>query len=430
LIGILKRRHWIPPAALGAGQLAHAVSWALLLVLANRRPFVFGLAGLAWLHLVVLGWLSMTALAVLIHVIPTFTETPWKAERIARGSLVLYGIGVVGLVSAFWSGWIAALPWAGSLIGISLVGYLIPAGRTLAAAFSRTRRQAAIARALSVTLASLFLTVLIGIALALALAGRAPAQFLSVGPPIHAVFGVLGWLTVLIMGVSSRTLRPIMGVASRYPTAHIWVGVLEMSGLLAFIAGRGFDVTMLEGGGLIAVLAGAAVYAADVLDVLRRATVTHRPPQAFLAAGAMWLIIGLALSLSVLAGAPWGAAAIYLLVIGWIGQMVNGHLYHIGIRLVATITRGDDGETQPAELLVLPLTWASFVLFQAAVAVGAIALVFGFREAFAAGACAGLAGWIVMCLNIAIAARRGGRSPATYVTISLLGTVAPSGARR
>jgi hypothetical protein len=41
-----KRRHWIPPAALGAGQLAHAVSWVLLFLLATRRPFVLGLPAL------------------------------------------------------------------------------------------------------------------------------------------------------------------------------------------------------------------------------------------------------------------------------------------------------------------------------------------------------------------------------------------------
>jgi hypothetical protein len=138
----------------------------------------------------------------------------------------------------------------------------------------------------------------------------------------------------------------------------------------------------------------------------------------------VWLIVGLALSLSVLAGTSWGAAAIYVLVIGWISQMVNGHLYHIGIRLVATITRGDDDETQPAELLVLPLTWASFALFQAAVALGGIALVLDLNEILSAAACAGLAGWIVMGLNVAVAARRGRRPPASPLTISLLGTVA------
>jgi hypothetical protein len=64
------------------------------------------------------------------------------------------------------------------------------------------------------------------------------------------------------------------------------------------------------------------------------------------------------LSLSVLAGAPWGADAVYVLLIGWIGPMVNGPLCHIGIRLIAAMVRGDEDQTRPGELLVSPLSWA------------------------------------------------------------------------
>jgi hypothetical protein len=63
-----------------------------------------------------------------------------------------------------------------------------------------------------------------------------------------------------------------------------------------------------------------------------------------------------------------GAAAALLLLVGWLGQMVNGHLYHIGIRLISTVARGDDDETRLGQLLAAPLSWASFALFQVAVA--------------------------------------------------------------
>lgn len=80
------------------------------------------------------------------------------------------------------------LPWAGSLVALALLCYLVPAGRTLAAAFARARLEAAIARALPITLTSLFVSALIGVALAWAIAGRGPASLLSYGPPIHASF--------------------------------------------------------------------------------------------------------------------------------------------------------------------------------------------------------------------------------------------------
>lgn len=55
-----------------------------------------------------------------------------------------------------------------------------------------------------------------------------------------------------------------------------------------------------------------------------------------------------------------------------------GPLYHnhIGIRLIAAMVRGDEDQTRPGELLVSPLSWASFVCFQAAVATGELALMF------------------------------------------------------
>jgi hypothetical protein len=418
-----RRRHWIPPAALCVGQMAHGISWILLLVLATQRPFVLGLPALGWLHLVALGWLTMTALAVLIHVIPTFTEVPWWGERMARTSLLFYGVGVTALVTAFWIRSVDALPWAGSLVALALVGYLIPAGRTLMAAFAQARLEAAIARALSIMLACLFVTALIGVGLAWALAGRGEASLLSYGPPIHASFGLIGWLTVLIMGVSTRTVRPITGAGSRHPWAHITAGALEICGLVAIAAGVALGAPLMQWIGLIGVFVGALVYVGDLADVLQRASVAHRPPQAFLAVGALWLVAGLGLSVGALAGEPWGAAALYLLLIGWIGQMMNGHLHHIGVRLIATMARGDDDETRPDELLVPALSWASFGLFQAAVAAGGLALMFSARQLLTAAALAGLVGWIAMGTNVVIATRRARQQqlpPASPTTISLL----------
>jgi hypothetical protein len=86
---IVNRRHWIPPVVLGAGQLAHGASWILMLVLALHRPFALGSPALGWLHLVALGWLTTTALAILVRVIPGFTDATGRASasRAARSSL-------------------------------------------------------------------------------------------------------------------------------------------------------------------------------------------------------------------------------------------------------------------------------------------------------------------------------------------------------
>lgn len=193
----MNRRHWIPPVALAAGQLAHGTSWILLLVLALHRPFALGSPALGWLHLVALGWLTTTALAILVHVIPGFTDATWKGERIARGALFGFEAAVIALVVAFWTGAITLLPWAGSLIVLALACYLVPATSTLATAFAGPKTEAAVARALLIPLGSVLITSLIGAALAWTLAGRGPALLLTPGPPIYASFYVflvlVGW---------------------------------------------------------------------------------------------------------------------------------------------------------------------------------------------------------------------------------------------
>lgn len=415
------RRHWIPPWALALGQAAHAASWALLLVIATRRPFELGLPALAWLHLVVLGWLTLTALAVLVHVVPAFTDVPWKGEGIARSAIAFYAAGVLVLVCAFWTGNVATLPWAGSAIALALVAYCIPGVFTLSAAFAGPQREAAIARALTITLTALLVTALLGVLLTFALAGNAAPAVLSYVPPMHGTFGIAGWLTLLIMGVSTRTIRPISGAGSRFPVAHIISGSCVAAGVLAAVAGIALRAPGAVWVGLGAVCCGALVYAFDMADIVRRATVAHRPPQAFVGAAVAWLVIGLALCVLALGGASTGAAALFALVVGWIAQMVDGHVYHIGIRLVATMARGDDDETPPGELLVLPLSWLSFACFQVAVAGGTAALAFGVPDVLAASATAGIAGWVFMAANIATAARRSRRPPAEPKLVSLLG---------
>ncbi len=423
MVAALGRRHWIPPVALVAGQLAHGASWILLLVLALHRPFALGAPALGWLHLVALGWLTMTALTILVHVIPGFTDATWRGERIARGALFVFEAAVIVLVFAFWTGATAVLSWAGTLIVLALALYLVPASSTLATAFAGPKTEAAIARALLITLGSLFITVLIGATLAWALALGGPAPLLSSGPPIHASFGMIGWLTVLVMGVSTRTVRPISGARSRRPWAHIAAGGCEIGGVLLLAVGLTLRTPVVEWIGVLAVVLGALIYVADLLDVLLRATVAHRPPQAFLGAAAGWLIAGLALSVGAAAGSPSGAAAVYVLLVGWLGQMVNGHLYHIGIRLIATVARGDDDETRPGKLLVAPLSWASFAFFQVAVASGACALGFNWPALLTGAAAAGFCAWITMGANVTIAARRAvsfREPPDSPHTVSLL----------
>ena len=409
---------WIPPEGFIFGQLAFGASWIVLLVVALRGAAGVGLAALGWVHLVALGWLTMTALSVLVHVIPSFTDAVWRWESLARRSLAVFAAGVLVLVAGFLSATLSLLPWGGLLVGLGLAGYAVPAAFTLVSAFRVGKVEATIARGLGATLAFLLVAAGFGVAFTLMLDGRVPASSLAFGAPAHAALGLVGWLTVLAMGVSARTVAPITGGRSRRPWCHSAAGAAQALGTIGLAAGFAMASPAVVWSATIVLGAGIAIYVADLADVLRRATVRHRPPQAFLAAAALWLVVAFALGAGALGGFAWGSALIYVATIGWLGQIVLAHVHHIGVRLLATAFRGDDDETRPDVLLSAPLSWTAFALFQVAVALGLAALLADSSGMLATAAVAGFFGWIAMVANALFAARRASRPPAL---ISLLG---------
>lgn len=408
---IFARRHWIPPAALLYAQSAHGFSWLLLLWIAWSGSLAGGLAGFAWIHTVALGWVTMAALAVLVHALPNFVvastgsaQVQWRGETLARWSLVVYGIGIALLLYGFLSR-PNVLGVAGDIVLLGLVLYLSCAFATLARAFGGERIQRAVARAFSGTFVFLLVTALIGFALAWMLSGRTFAPWIAALPAAHANLGILGWLSLLIFGVSMRTFRPITGSGgSRFRWVHMVVGSLAVVGVPLIAAGLAIGNAALAWAGGVLFALAALAYAFDTIDVLRRARNPHRPPQAFVAASVFWFLVALALGGFVLTGKHWSAAYVFVLLIGWVGQMVNAHLYHIGIRVLATVYRGEDDETRPQELLEARLSWYSFIAFQLAIAGVSVALIESNDALVARGAIFGITAWIAMVANI-LAAR-------------------------
>ncbi len=392
-----RERAWIPPLALIAAQLASGFSWLLIILAAGTGSFENSLYRFAWIHTVALGWITMAALAILIFALPNFIDTRWRAEATARWSFLAYATGVALLIFGFLRN-VAILPVAGAILLGALLVYLATAFATIAGAMRGERIQRAVARAFGFTFLFLFATAVIGAMLAAALPGRfAISQRL---PLTHANLGTIGWITLLIFGVSMRTFKPITGSGgTRFRWIHIVSGSAGGLGAVLLAA----NVYWI-GGALFAL--AAIVYVFDAFDILLRSRNPHRPPQAFIAASLLWLLYALWLGAGVITGKPWQSAYMFVLLMGWAGQMVNAHLHHIGIRLLATIYRGDDDETQPQELLETRLSWYTFFSFQLAIAVVTVALL-GNNETLAArGAICGVTAWIAMVANVLIARMR------------------------
>lgn len=401
---MFSRRHWVPPGALIFAQLSHGASW-FLLIWAGLAGSVSAISfpAIAWIHTVVLGSGTTAAMGVLLHVIPRFSDVRWRAENLARYSLFFFCAGVVIFVGALLLQPDLAIFGAGVIV-LALLAYAAAALATLAQAFRGERTERAIARALLITLLLLLVTALLGLALSAWLSGYAGAWIAAL-PAAHGNLGLLGWLSLLIFGVSVRTVRPITGARSRFPAAHIIVGSFTLIGVVLLTIGLA-AVPALVWPGAILFACASLVYAFDLLDVLRRAIGPFTAPRAFLLAAVCWLLCALVLGAGTLAGRPWQLAYGFVLMTGWLMQMINAHIYHIGVRVMLTAYRGEDDETRPQTVLDARLSWLSFAAFQLAVASGLIGLIVQQAGAVSTGGALGAAGWLAMMANLAVARSR------------------------
>lgn len=387
-------RSWIPRVPLASGFIFTIVGWVLVLLYAVRPSF--GLE-LAWVHAVALGSFTTIALAVLVHAVAGFTGLTWRGQSVARAAASLLPLAVAGFVTSFAMRMTLGVEAFGGACAVLVIAYLVPAFATLAQRVE-DRVDAAIARALVFVLTFLLATVVLGGMLAHAYVSGAWSVLRLA--PAHAVLGVVGWLTLLTMGVSARTLRPLLGSAPRWPRLHIASNSLMMLAAIGGAIAAAAGSPGLLRGAFDAAFVAALLYGVDVLDRVRRAGNPHRSAHLFVAMSIVWLLTAAAA-----AALGWYELALVVGLTGWIGQMVNAHLHHIGMRVVATSVAGEDDDTRPWTMIDPRLSWSALVLAQ--VAVCAMAL-----QWYVLAGIAGLAATASIGANAASAAARAARNAA------------------
>ncbi|HVA26925.1 MAG TPA: hypothetical protein VNF68_02030 [Candidatus Baltobacteraceae bacterium] len=388
-------RGWIPPVPLALGALFGALSWALV-VLYGVTPS-FGIA-LAWIHAVALGSFTTIALSVLIHVVPGFTDLSWRGKTLARWSGALLPFAAAGFVVSFASAFGLGVTTFGLASALLILLYTGAAIATLSQQTPDPAEQA-IARAFLLVMLFLGLAAILGGVLAYGYGGG-NARLLQFAPE-HGAVAIVGWLTLLTMGVSARTFRPILGSEARWRPMHIASNSAMLVGAIAIPLALGFGNATLTRVAFAIALVGAIAYAGDGLDRVRRARTPNGPAHAFIVASLVWLLFA---ATAALLGAY--DLAVVTALAGWLGQMINAHLHHIGVRVIATTVAGDENETRPWELLDARLSWTTVVLAQLAVVLLVSAVATNFASGYIASGCAGLVAAIAFAVNAGIAVGR------------------------
>lgn len=221
-------------------------------------------ASLALTHLITLGYLAMVMVGSLLQMLPVVLGTPVPAVRLV-GWLGLIGLSVGAPCLAL--GFLLGEPlwlYAGMLLlgsgflpfSVAIVVSLI---KTLAPHVAWPIRQAVLA---------LLITLALGIALAGAFIGLWPLAAIAELTALHAAWGLIGWILILVIGVAYQVV-PMLQITPLYSAwVTRWLTWLMLLGLLLFSGLAQVDA--MPNGSLLGELllcAGSIVFAVVTLQL-------------------------------------------------------------------------------------------------------------------------------------------------------------------
>lgn len=359
-------------------------------------------SSLILVHLVTIGWLSLTMCGALCQFIPVLAEKPLHSDRLPLPALALLVTGLVALVLGF-------LRLGGSvrleLPFLSVAALLLSVGFTLviwnlARTLWSARPLALPARFVAIGLAAVGAAATLGMIFALvldqALTGSLFVRLHAGALPIHIIAGLGGWLTITTVGVSYRLLAMFM-LAPDIDDASGRVTLWLAAAALGVAVAGGFAAVLAEGS-LAAVLVAAMVLAAAALalygrDVLRLYRMRRRRTLELNSRMAGIALANLALSavLCVVLAAmgrfsEYVGAVVFLSAFGWLTGMMLAQMY----KIVAFLTwlevygpvMGKTATPRVQDLVAERPATRWFLLFFAGVWAGTGALLIGSTSIF------------------------------------------------
>lgn len=195
-----------PLFAMAAGALL--MTQADLVLISRWTP-----AALAATHLIALGFLTQVMAGALLQMLPVLAGSPVaKVVLVGHLTQLLLTLGTLALSGGLLWGSTLGLNLGGAALAAALLIYALAVG--LAMARARGAKQTLIAMRLA--LAALMVTLLLGLGLVAALQGQLPLPRLADWVNLHAAWGLLGWVGLLIMGVGYQVV-PMFHVTPAYP---------------------------------------------------------------------------------------------------------------------------------------------------------------------------------------------------------------------
>ena len=295
-------------------------------------------------HLLAIGWLGLLFCGALLQFVPVLAAAKPRYEFVAAPALIMLVGGLLALLGGFSSlgGRLELDLLILPLGGVCLIFGFLMLSLSFAATILSQKTIDHSGRLVLIGLASLLVTAVLGISFASILSGLVgwenSADFLALGLPVHALSGIIGWMSVTAVGVSYRLfsmfmLAPEKGFRTRplFMAALAGLAILWLSLIVAFVNSTGS--TLLMSGAILVFMLALVLYLSDIRQMVRsrrRKTLELNTLAGIGALAYLVLAAGLMLAAWVFPGLPNASeASVYALAMGWLTGLGLAQLYKI-----------------------------------------------------------------------------------------------------
>jgi len=296
-----------------------------------------GLGTLAHVHLLLAGWICITIMGAMTQFVPVWSGATLYSRRLASAQLILVVAGLLGFVTGLV---LDSLAWLAPFGGLMLAGFwtfVYNVARTMAPldAYDVTERHFLLALGFFVALTALGL--LLAVDFTHPVFANVPVDRTNV-VAMHATVAVFGAVLTTVYGALYQlgtmfTQTELHGVDDYLRPVE---AVGHPVGVVLLALGRGVDAVLVSRIGAVLVLGAALAFGTVLARKLYEMRVDWTPMHTRYAVAVPGLI-GWALvtvpawlrdpnAPSVLLGAP---GAVHLFVLGTVGFVVFGTLYHV-----------------------------------------------------------------------------------------------------
>ena len=324
-------KEFAPPLHLVAPYFKIGVTFYLLAMIALLNfsaTFSYQeMAVAGWVHLFLLGFVMVVIFGAMAQLIPVVLEVGHAVVDLYYVILPLLGMGTLLMVAGFWVS-PSLLSYGGMLVLTSMIIFAIEAFATL----KNTEKSTLTVKTVAISNFYLLLGIMTGFAIALGLGG---VIAIDVDTMLKAhVYAVLGGFVLLtIMGLS-LTLIPMFSLAHGFDETAIKRGFnLVAVGVGIVFVGALLSLNVIQWLGYAVTFVGAVFYLYQIyiifkLTVRKEMDVWAKSMLFGFASLIFSLVFGL-LSFLPNASEAWLHTSVWFFMVGFIGFLINGHLYKI-----------------------------------------------------------------------------------------------------